>query len=100
MAPSSFDEVERIRVGALSGTPASWRVDLSRGLRFRREYGRLAWTRRADEEPLPYAVEIPEPDGVWTIAEAGLEIRFSAHRHTRDGTARFAASDADARTAF
>ncbi|QGG54228.1 tRNA lysidine(34) synthetase TilS [Paenibacillus sp. B01] len=100
MAPSSFDEVERIRVGALSGTPASWRVDLSRGLRFRREYGRLAWTRRADEKPLPYAVEIPEPDGVWTIAEAGLEIRFSAHRHTRDGTARFAASDADARTAF
>ncbi|QJC50224.1 tRNA lysidine(34) synthetase TilS [Paenibacillus albicereus] len=99
-ASAGFDEVERIRLGALSGTPSSWRVDLSRGLRFRREYGRLVWTRREDEEPQPYAIEVPEPEGVWTVAEAGVEIRFSAHRHTRDGTALFAASDADARTAF
>ena len=46
---TTFDEVENIRLGALASRPASWRMDLSRGLVFRREYGKLIWERREAE---------------------------------------------------
>lgn len=75
--PTGFDEVEHIRIGALSASPASWRIDLSRGLRFRREYSRLSWTRRSEEPQDGYEILVAEPQGSLLVSEAGVRLEFS-----------------------
>ncbi|SDS77861.1 tRNA(Ile)-lysidine synthase [Paenibacillaceae bacterium GAS479] len=85
--PTGFDEVEHIRLGALAEAPVNWRIDLSRGLRFHREYGRLKWTRRSEEPQDGYEILIAEPHGGLELAEAGMRLEFSMAAILREGDA-------------
>ncbi|MGU3473765.1 tRNA lysidine(34) synthetase TilS [Paenibacillus sp. D51F] len=73
--PTGFEEVENIRLGALAAEPSNWRIDLSRGLRFRREYGQLSWERRPAVKAALEEREAPL-DGRLVLEEAGLLFAF------------------------
>lgn len=73
--PTGFEEVENIRLGALAAKPSNWRIDLSRGLRFRREYGQLSWERRPAVKAALEEREAPL-EGRLVLEEAGLLFAF------------------------
>jgi tRNA(Ile)-lysidine synthase len=73
---SDYRTIESVRTAIEHGSPPSLSMDLGRGIRFVRRYGRLAWERGTEDETRapagPYEYRFDPADGELAIPGVGI----------------------------